>query len=112
MHCFKLFNSAYVVSGDAYLQLKKYFQPRKSHRTVTVNLQGNKVPLYGAGARLAVSENNGEVPMLLDFEVKSRGNVVGKLVSSKHRKHVTCSLLIDSHNNKPTKLKENSCTYD
>ncbi|KAG6662251.1 uncharacterized protein LOC122304983 [Carya illinoinensis] len=93
-------------------QLRKYYQPRKSHRTLAVNLQGNKVPLYGAGGSLALSENNGEVPMLLDFEVKSRGNVVGRLVRSKHRRHVSCSLLIDSHNNKPTKLKENSCTYD
>ncbi|GMY36032.1 Late embryogenesis abundant [Fagus crenata] len=61
-------------------QLKKYYQPRKSHRTVLVNLQGNKVPLYGAGASLEVSDNSGEVPIMLVFELRSRGNVVGKLV--------------------------------
>ncbi|KAF8393379.1 hypothetical protein HHK36_021622 [Tetracentron sinense] len=44
-------------------QLKKYYQPRKSHRTVSVNLEGNKVPLYGAGAGLAVSDNSGGVPL-------------------------------------------------
>lgn len=93
-------------------QLKKYYQPRKSHRTVLVNLQGNKVPLYGAGASLEVSDNSREVPIMLVFEVRSRGNVVGKLVRSKHHRHISCSLVINSHNNKPIKLKEKSCTYD
>ncbi|BFG39982.1 hypothetical protein CerSpe_262560 [Prunus speciosa] len=92
-------------------QLKKYFQPRKSYRNVTVNLQGIKVPLYGAGASLAVSDNSGGVPMMLMFEVRSRGNVVGKLVRSKHRRHISCSMEINSHNSKPIKLKTSSCTY-
>lgn len=92
-------------------QLKKYYQPRKSYRTVSVNLQGNKVPLYGVGASLAVSEKDGEVPMMLAFEIRSRGNVVGELVKSRHRRHISCSLVVDSHKNKPIKLKEDSCTY-
>ncbi|XP_021800233.1 uncharacterized protein LOC110744547 [Prunus avium] len=92
-------------------QLKKYYQPRKSYRNVTVNLQGIKVPLYGAGASLAVSDNSGGVPMMLMFEVRSRGNVVGKLVRSKHRRHISCSMEINSHNSKPIKLKTSSCTY-
>ncbi|KAM2722993.1 hypothetical protein EV1_026019 [Malus domestica] len=92
-------------------QLKKYYQPRKSHRTVTVNLQGIKVPLYGAGASLAVADNNGGVPMMLAFEVRSRGNVVGKLVRSRHRRHISCNLEVGSHNTKPIKLKTSSCTY-
>jgi hypothetical protein len=110
--CSMLFNLAYVHLHIYILQLKKYYQPRKSHRTVLVNLQGNKVPLYGAGASLEVSDNSGEVPIMLVFEVRSGGNVVGKLVRSKHRRHISCSLVINSHNNKPIKLKENSCTYD
>lgn len=92
-------------------QLKKYYQPRKSYRNVTVNLQGIKVPLYGAGASLAVSDNSGGVPMMLMFEVRSRGNVVGKLVRSKHQRHISCSMEINSHNSKPIKLKMSSCTY-
>ncbi|VVA10628.1 PREDICTED: Late embryogenesis abundant [Prunus dulcis] len=92
-------------------QLKKYYQPRKSYRNVTVNLQGIKVPLYGAGASLAVSDNSGGVPMMLMFEVRSRGNVVGKLVRSKHQRHISCSMEINSHNSKPIKLKTSSCTY-
>ncbi|KAI9162543.1 hypothetical protein LWI28_028368 [Acer negundo] len=58
-------------------QLKKYYQPRKSHRTVSVNLEGNKVPLYGAGSSLSVnSQTGGEVSLTLKFEIKSKGEVV------------------------------------
>ncbi|OMO58167.1 Late embryogenesis abundant protein, LEA-14 [Corchorus olitorius] len=90
----------------------KYYQPRKSSRSVVVNLQGDKVPLYGAGASLAVSDNGGGVPMKLIFDVRSKGNVVGKLVRSRHRKRISCSLVIDSHSNKPLKLNNSSCQYD
>jgi hypothetical protein len=93
------------------LQLKKYHQQRKSRRTVSVNIQGSKVPLYGAGANVASSVDNGKVSMTLVFEVKSRGNVVGKLVRTKHT-HVSCSVAIDPHNNKSIKLKENECRYN
>ncbi|GLT51735.1 hypothetical protein SLA2020_251260 [Shorea laevis] len=103
-----MYSEITVASG----QLKKYYQPRKSHRTVLVSLQGDRVPLYGAGASLAVSaDNEGGVPVALVFEVRSRGNVVGKLVKSRHRRHISCSLAIDSHSSKPIKLKQNSCTY-
>lgn len=94
------------------LQLKKYYQQRKSHKAVSVYLQGNKVPLYGAGASLAGSMDNGGVPMMLDFEVESRGNVVGKLVMSTHRQQVFCSVTLYPHSNKPIELKENACKYD
>ncbi|KAE8727955.1 Plastidic type i signal peptidase 1 isoform 1 [Hibiscus syriacus] len=77
-----------------------------------VTLHGDKVPLYGAGASLAVSNDGSGVPMKLVFEVRSRGNVVGKLVKSRHRKRISCSLVIDSHSSKPLKLKNSSCQYD
>lgn len=93
------------------MQLKKYYQPRKSNRIVLVNLQGVKVPLYGAGASLAVDDTNGGVPMTLVFDVRSRGNVVGKLVRTKHWRHVNCSLVVDSHKTKPITLKASSCAY-
>lgn len=94
------------------LQLKKYYQPRKSHRTVNVNLQGIKVPLYGAGASLAVSDNDSEVPMTLMLEVRSKGLVVGKLVKSTHKRRIFCSLDIDSHVTKPIKFKHDSCSFE
>ncbi|KAJ4718115.1 Late embryogenesis abundant protein [Melia azedarach] len=93
-------------------QLKKYYQPRKSHRTVSVILQGNKVPLYGAGSGLTVSQTGGEVPLTLKFGIRSRGEVVGKLVKTTHRKQISCSLVIDILSTKPIKFKKSSCTYE
>ncbi|KAL5576449.1 hypothetical protein UlMin_018148 [Ulmus minor] len=94
-------------------QLKKYYQPRKSRRTVVVNLEGTKVPLYGAGSTLTATSQNGfVVPLMLNFEIRSRGNVVGKLVKTKHRRQISCPVVIDSTKTKPIKFKKNSCTYD
>lgn len=92
--------------------MKKYFQPRKSHRTVTVEVTGDMVPLYGAGASLAEADYSGRVPMKLVLEVRSRGNVVGKLVKSSHKRHVTCSLVMNSVSSRSIKLKQNSCTHE
>ncbi|KAF8400797.1 hypothetical protein HHK36_014099 [Tetracentron sinense] len=89
----------------------KYYQPRKSRRTVSVNLEGIKVPLYGAGAGLIVSDNSGGVPLKLEFEIRSRGDVVGKLVRVKHRRSISCPLVINSDKTKPIKFKDDSCTY-
>lgn len=75
-------------------------------------LQGEKVPLYGAGAGLALSSTGGSVPITLDFEVFSLGNVVGKLVRVRHRKHVACPLVVDSSRNKPIKFRKGACTYE
>ncbi|KAK9229079.1 hypothetical protein WN944_022036 [Citrus x changshan-huyou] len=93
-------------------QLKKYYQPRKSHRTVSVNLQGNKVPLYGAGSGLTITPTGGEVPSTLKFGIRSRGEVVGKLVKTTHKTQITCPLVIDILSTKPIKFKKNACTYD
>ncbi|XP_057474037.1 uncharacterized protein LOC130762416 [Actinidia eriantha] len=93
-------------------QLKKYYQPRKSHRIAVVNIQGTKVPLYGAGSSLSASTNNiVQVPLTLKFEIRSRGNVVGKLVRTNHRVQVSCPLVIDSTNTKPMKFKKDVCSY-
>ncbi|KAK9142600.1 hypothetical protein Syun_012000 [Stephania yunnanensis] len=97
-----------VASG----QLKKYYQPRKSRRIVSIVIEGNKVPLYGAGTSFAVSDSSGGVPLTLDFGIKTQGYVVGKLVRSKHRMHVTCPIVIDSTKTKPIKLRQSICTFD
>ncbi|KAK8524929.1 hypothetical protein V6N13_015927 [Hibiscus sabdariffa] len=105
-------NLAYSEITVATGQLK-FYQPRKSHRTVSVALEGEKVPLYGAGSSLTFAQNGAaEVPLILKFEVRSRGNVVGKLVRTKHRKQISCPLLINSLNTKLIKFKKNECTYD
>lgn len=94
------------------LQLKKYYQPRKSRRAVLVNIESTKFPLYGAGSGLDASNNGGfKVPLKLDFEIRSRGDVVGKLVRTKNKKQISCDLVIDSTSSKPIKFKKNSCVY-
>ncbi|KAJ6415966.1 hypothetical protein OIU84_004708 [Salix udensis] len=93
-------------------QLKKYYQPRKSHRTVSMIIEGNKVPLYGAGSSLTFAQAGIVIPLTLKFEIRSRGNVVGKLVRTKHRRQISCPLVIDSSSSKPIKFKKNTCTYD
>ncbi|KZV26085.1 hypothetical protein F511_06011 [Dorcoceras hygrometricum] len=88
-----------------------YFQPRKSRRTVKVHIEGTKVPLYGAGLNLQVASNNAvQVPLTLNFTIKSRGDVVGKLVRTNHRKIISCPLKIDSNSTKIIEFK-NSCNY-
>ncbi|KAF5741674.1 hypothetical protein HS088_TW10G00678 [Tripterygium wilfordii] len=104
-----LYSEIAVATG----QLKKYYQPRKSHRTVSVNLVGNKVPLYGAGSSLTLSQTGSyvAVPFTLDLEIHSRGDVVGKLVRVRHRKQISCLLVLDSTRTKPIKFKRDDCTY-
>ncbi|CAL0323991.1 unnamed protein product [Lupinus luteus] len=102
-----MYSEVTVATGE----LNKYYQQRKSNQTVSVNLQGSKVPLYGAGASFAGLVDNQKIPMMLIFEVRSQGNIVGKLVKSKHSQHVSCSVAIDYHNNKPINLKHSLCTY-
>lgn len=76
-----------------------------------INIEGRKVPLYGAGAGFVVSDNAEGVPLILDFEIRSKGEVVGKLVKTKHRRHVSCSVNISSHTTQTqiVKLAEQSC---
>ncbi|XP_047336265.1 uncharacterized protein LOC124939853 [Impatiens glandulifera] len=94
-------------------QLKKYFQSRKSHKIAVVNIQGTKVPLYGADATLVASTKDGiQVPLTLEFEIRTRGNVVGKLVRTTHKRKVSCEVIIDSTSNKPIKFKKDACSYN
>ena len=105
-------NIMHQIVWPLWMQMKKYYQPRKSHRTVLVDIEGTKVPLYGAGSNLVESVNGVvRVPLTLDFWIRSRGDVVGKLVRTKHRRHVSCSLVIDSTISKPIKFLKDSCVY-
>ncbi|CAA0839069.1 Unknown protein [Striga hermonthica] len=92
-------------------QLKKYYQPRKSRKTVLAHIEGTKVPLYGAGSNLVVTNNGVQVPLNLEFQIKTRGDVVGKLVRTKHRKRVSCPIVMDSTSNKQIKFEQSSCNY-
>ncbi|KAL9378330.1 hypothetical protein Peur_029665 [Populus x canadensis] len=93
--------------------ISKFYQSRKSHRTLTVTVKGSKIPLYGGGASL--SSLNGAptqpVPLILNFMVRSRAYVLGKLVKPKFYKRIECSVVMDPKKmNVPISLK-NKCTY-
>ncbi|CAN1133151.1 hypothetical protein LINPERPRIM_LOCUS30484 [Linum perenne] len=93
-------------------QVKKHYQPRKSRRSISVVVEGKKVPLYGAGSSLTVSETAAVVPLTLKFEMKSRGDVVGKLVRTKHKIQISCPVVVDSTKSTPIKFNKDSCIYD
>ncbi|GFY95951.1 hypothetical protein Acr_11g0002570 [Actinidia rufa] len=97
--------------------IKKFYQSRKSQRTVAVSVMGNKIPLYGSGVMLSSSMGTTttttvQVPLKLNFVVRSKANVLGKLVKPKFYKRIECSIVFDKKKfNVPISLK-NSCTYD
>ncbi|KAK9109228.1 hypothetical protein Sjap_017288 [Stephania japonica] len=92
--------------------LKKFYQSRKSQRTVTIVVEGNKIPLYGSGAGLSTptGTTNLPVPLELNFVVRSKAYVLGKLVKPRFYKTIGCSVVLDLKKlNVPTMLK--NCTY-
>ncbi|MBA0777103.1 hypothetical protein Gotri_005163 [Gossypium trilobum] len=95
-------------------KMKKLYQSRKSQRSVSITVTGNKVPLYGSGASLSSSTGTTSVPisLKLNFIVRSRAYVLGKLVKPKFYKKIQCDLTFDPKKlNLPISLKK-SCTYD
>ncbi|PWA99323.1 Late embryogenesis abundant protein, LEA-14 [Artemisia annua] len=58
-------------------QFLNYYQPKKSQRTMLVNVEGRQVPLYGAGWGLVMSNSNGRFPVNLAIEIHSQANLVG-----------------------------------
>ena len=77
-------------------------------------MKGEMIPLYGAGASLPVMSNKPDrVPVKLHMEVISNGNVVGKLVKTKHLQHITCYLVItNSKNIEVIMFKEELCMHN
>jgi hypothetical protein len=92
-----------------HMQVRRYYQPRKSHRMVTAVIHGEKVPLYGAGGSLMLSSTGGTVPLTLDFDLTSRGYVIGKLVRVTHKVHVTCPVVVDAKKTKPVRFSKKAC---
>lgn len=93
--------------------IKKFYQSRKSQRSIAVTLKGGYVPLYGASVDWSSKDGKltAPVPLSLNFTVRARGYVLGKLVKPKFYKTIQCNLNLDPKKmNKPISLK-NSCTY-
>ncbi|KAM5565722.1 hypothetical protein ABKV19_019639 [Rosa sericea] len=93
--------------------VKKFYQSRRSQRSVTVSVFGDKIPLYGSGASISSSTGTTllPVPLKLDFLIKSRAYVLGKLVKPKFNRRVECIVTFD-----PKKLNVaialKNCTYN
>ncbi|KAJ0751809.1 hypothetical protein HanPI659440_Chr09g0317091 [Helianthus annuus] len=85
---------------------------QKSERTISVNVEGRKVPLYGVGDGFVMSSDFGNVPLRLEFEVRSQAYLVGPFVKTMHRCKIVCNMIIDSQNNKVNDFNENSCSYN
>lgn len=99
-----------IASGN----MKKFYQSRRSQRLVSVAVMGNKIPLYGSGASLSSTTGvpTVPVPLNLNFVLRSRAYVLGKLVKPKYYKTIQCSITLDPKKlNAPISLKK-SCTYD
>lgn len=94
--------------------IKKFYQSRKGHRLVNLNLQGRGVPLYGGGVNWSSQDGKmtAPVPLNLNFTVKAKAYVLGKLVKPKFHRKVSCAVVY-----KPTKVNvpislKNSCTVE
>ncbi|KAK7386437.1 hypothetical protein VNO78_26661 [Psophocarpus tetragonolobus] len=77
--------------------MPKFYQSRKSQRSVKVMVKGSHIPLYGGGANLnSVSGSPVQpVPLTLSVMVRSRAYVLGKLVKPKFYKNIECSVVMD-----------------
>ncbi|XP_043713847.1 uncharacterized protein LOC122662314 [Telopea speciosissima] len=91
-----------------------FYQSRKSQRTVAVVVSGNQIPLYGGGATLSSLGGNltAPVPLKLDFIVRSRAYVLGRLVKPLFYRNIECSIVFQPKKLKvPLSLHQN-CTYN
>jgi hypothetical protein len=99
---------------DLLLQMKKFYQSRRSQRLVSVAVMGSKIPLYGSGASLSSTTGMPSlpVPLKLKFEIRSRAYVLGKLVKPKYYKKVQCSVIFDPKKINVSVSLKKSCKYD
>jgi hypothetical protein len=95
------------------LQMKNFYQKRKSLVSVTVTVTGDQTPLYGSGAGLSSSSGTSAmpVPLKLNFLIRSRANVLGNLVKPKFYNGIDCFVTFDPKKlNVAISLK--NCTYN
>lgn len=97
-----------------WLQMKKFYQSKKSQSTVVTAVAGHQVPLYGGVSVLSSAGEHPEavaVPMNLTFVMRSRAHILGKLVRSKFDRLIRCSVTLRGNElGKPLDLT-NLCIY-
>ncbi|TKY55703.1 Late embryogenesis abundant protein, LEA-14 [Spatholobus suberectus] len=93
--------------------MPKFYQSRKSQRSVRVMVKGSHIPLYGGGANL--NSVNGApadpVPLTLSVMVRSRAYVLGKLVKPKFYRKIECSVVVDPKKMGVAISLVKKCTY-
>ena len=98
------------------LQMKEFYQSRKSQRLVNVTVMSDQIPMYGSGAGMSTSATGTStlpVHLSLSFKVRSKANVLGKLVQPKFYKRIDCSVTFDPKKlNVAMSLGKNNCTYN
>ncbi|KAE9614304.1 hypothetical protein Lal_00016664 [Lupinus albus] len=93
--------------------IPKFYQSRKSQRSMKVIVKGSHIPLYGGGASL--SSINGApvdtVTMKLSFMIRSRAFVLGTLVKPKFYKKTICTVVMDPKKMGVAISLKDKCTY-
>ncbi|KAL2906281.1 Integrin alpha-L [Bienertia sinuspersici] len=94
--------------------MKYFYQRRKSEKQVTVQLKGDSVPLYGGGYSISSDEKGDiELPvaLTLNFRVRSRAYVLGRLVKPKFYKAINCSVVMNPKKMNVAMSLKHNCTY-
>lgn len=92
--------------------MKKFYLSRNSQRVVVVPVIGNKITLYGCGARLSTATGITPlpVPLKLNFTLQSRSYVLGRAMKPRFYKTIDC--LVTVHPQKPNvAIPLKDCTY-
>ncbi|KAL0913998.1 hypothetical protein M5K25_017493 [Dendrobium thyrsiflorum] len=97
------------------VKMEEFYSSRKNRRLITTAVVGTQMPLYGAGVGLTrhnAGDPEAAIPFNLSFVVRSRANVLGKLVRSKFDRRIRCSVYLhESRFGRPVDLGR-SCQYE
>ncbi|XP_031107994.1 uncharacterized protein LOC116012566 [Ipomoea triloba] len=93
--------------------IRKFYQSRRSQRTVTVTLRGSGIPLYGGGASLSSEDGKptAPVPLTLSFMVRARAYVLGRLVKPRFERRVQCWVVMEPKKMNVAISLRKSCNY-
>uniref|UniRef100_A0A7N0RDI3 Late embryogenesis abundant protein LEA-2 subgroup domain-containing protein n=1 Tax=Kalanchoe fedtschenkoi TaxID=63787 RepID=A0A7N0RDI3_KALFE len=105
LYCYQL----KVASG----QMEEFYEERKRERKVETEVNGHQVPVYGAVTAINDVRDKRKfvLPMNLTLAVRSRADVLGRLVRSKFYDQVRCPVTLRG-DKLGKKLKVSNCVYE
>ncbi|CAI0558103.1 unnamed protein product [Linum tenue] len=95
--------------------IKRFYQKRSSQRSVAISIASDKIPMYGSGAGLSSTATGKPllpVHLTLNFTVRSRAYVLGKLVKPRFYKTIGCDITFNPNKANATISLKHACTYD